>query len=135
MTDDTDQSLLDEHGRFAKGNPSPAGFKQNPQNRNPGGWKKSDTPRFKLEQMMKLTEKELVAINNDEEAPYFERKLAKAINRGDWKTIREMIDQVYGQPSATHQITGKDGKDFMGGLADLIAGAEKVLEDNGESTN
>ena len=32
MKHDTDQSLLDENGKFAKGNTSPAGFKQNPQN-------------------------------------------------------------------------------------------------------
>ena len=31
MTNDTKQSLHDENGRFAKGNPSPAGFRQNPE--------------------------------------------------------------------------------------------------------
>jgi hypothetical protein len=83
MKHDTDQSLLDENGKFAKGNTSPAGFKQNPQNRNPGGWTKSSTPRFKLEQMMKLSEPELKAVADDIDAPYFERKLATAIKNSN----------------------------------------------------
>ncbi len=81
------------------------GFADHPENRNNGAWKKSDTPRFKLEQMMKLSEPELVAIYKDKEAPYFERKLADAINKADWKVIREMTDQVYGQPKQTIDTT------------------------------
>ena len=105
MTNDTEQSLLDENGKFAKGNPSPAGFKQNPQNRHNGSWSKADTPRYKLEQMMKLSEPELKAVADDKTAPYFERKLAGAINKADWKVIREMTDQVYGQPKQTIDTT------------------------------
>lgn len=66
--------------------------------RNPGGWKKEDTARYKLEQMMKLTEEELVGIATNKDAPYFERKLANAIGSGDWKTIEGMMNQVYGSP-------------------------------------
>lgn len=105
MTNDTKQSLHDENGRFAKGNPSPAGFRQNPQNRNNGAWKKEDTPRFKLEQMMKLSEEELKSVANDKAAPFFERKLATAIKNADWKVIKEMTDQVYGQPKQTIDTT------------------------------
>lgn len=72
--------------------------KPNGNPRHNGAWKKEDTPRFKLEQMMKLTEQELVQIYGDKSAPYFERKLARAINQGDWKVIESMINQVYGQP-------------------------------------
>lgn len=81
------------------------GFGDNPQNRNPGSWSKADTPRFKLEQMMKLSEPELKAVADDKTAPYFERKLAGAINKADWKVIREMTDQVYGQPKQTIDTT------------------------------
>lgn len=66
--------------------------------RNNGAWKKEDTARYKLEQMMKLTEDELIKITSDRNAPYFERKLANAIGSGDWKTIEGMMNQVYGQP-------------------------------------
>jgi hypothetical protein len=81
------------------------GFADNPQNRSSGHWKKADTPRFKLERMMKLSEPELKAIADDIDAPYFERKLATAIKKADWKVIREMTDQVYGQPKQTIDTT------------------------------
>lgn len=81
------------------------GFRDHPENRNPGGWSKADTPRFKLEQMMKLSQKELKIVAEDKDAPYFERKLADAIGRADWKVIREMTDQVYGQPKQTVDTT------------------------------
>ena len=66
--------------------------------RHNGAWKKEDTPRYKLEQMMKMSEQELLEIYDNKEAPYFERKLARAINQGDWKVIESMINQVYGLP-------------------------------------
>lgn len=69
--------------------------------RNPSGWKKEDTARYKLEQMMKLSEVELDAVKDNPDAPMFERKLAKAILDGEWKEIESMINQVYGQPKAT----------------------------------
>lgn len=77
------------------------GPKGNP--RNPGGWKKEDTPRYKLEQMMKLTESELQEIANNRDAPYFERKIAIAINKGKWREIESMINQVYGQPKVIQE--------------------------------
>lgn len=72
--------------------------KPNGNPRNNGSWKKDDTPRYKLEQMMKLSEAELMAIATNKELPYFERKVATAINKGDWKVLESMINQVYGQP-------------------------------------
>lgn len=66
--------------------------------RNPSGWKREDTARYKLEQMMKLSEVELTELNLNESAPMFERKIAKAILDGEWKEIESMINQVYGQP-------------------------------------
>lgn len=66
--------------------------------RHNGAWKKEDTARYKLEQMMKLSETELIEVAKDKSAPYFERKLAIAINKGEWKEIESMINQVYGYP-------------------------------------
>ena len=66
--------------------------------RHNGAWKKEDTPRYKLEQMMKLSERQLREISEDVSAPLFERKIARCINKGDWKVVESMINQVYGQP-------------------------------------
>lgn len=66
--------------------------------RNNGAWKKEDTARYKLEQMMKLSEVELDAVKDNPDSPMFERKLAKAILDGEWKEIESMMNQVYGQP-------------------------------------
>lgn len=72
--------------------------------RNPGGWKKSDTPRFKLEQMLKLDKTELESILNDDEAPLFERRLARSLlTENDFKTTEAMINQIYGAPKQVQE--------------------------------
>lgn len=83
------------------------GFGDNPQNRNPGGWKKEDTPRYKLEQMMKLSTAELQEIVDEPLYPAFEQKLAKAIIDGQWREIKEMIQEVYGKPQESVDVTSK----------------------------
>lgn len=77
----------------------------NPQGR--GFWKKEDTPRYKLERMMRLTTAELRAIKDDENAPTFERKLAACILDGDWKVIESMTNQVYGMPKQPVESGGE----------------------------
>ena len=72
--------------------------KPNGNPRHNGAWKKEDTPRYKLEQMMKLSRGELNTIVKDTKAPLFERKLADAIMKSDWKIIEAMTNQVYGMP-------------------------------------
>lgn len=71
--------------------------------RHNGAWKKEDSARFKLEQMLKLSEEELTAIVKDKDAPYFERKLATCINKGDWQVIQGMLNQVYGMPKQINE--------------------------------
>lgn len=95
---DTKQSLkFDENGRFAKGTGVPAGFNVHPENRHNGSWHKEDTPRYWLETMMKMGEDELMAIWNDTKNPLFKRKIARCIREGDWKELKEMIQEVYGK--------------------------------------
>ena len=69
--------------------------------RRKGMWDVTSTPRFKLEQMMKLGEDELRKIAESKDAPLFERKLAIAIRKGEWREIKEMIQEVYGKPKET----------------------------------
>ena len=105
MTDSKQTELTrDEKGRITGGTP-PAGFNVNPQNRHNGSWKKEDTPRFKLEQMMKLSEPDLRKVAEDKDAPLFERKLATAIAKGQWREIKEMIQEVYGKPKENVDVT------------------------------
>jgi len=80
------------------GVPTPPGFEAHPERRHNGAWKKEDTARYKLEQMLKLTADELKKVATDDKAPLFERKLAQCIAKGNWKEIEGMMNQVYGQP-------------------------------------
>lgn len=84
---------------FGKGGvPTPPGFEAHPERRHNGAWKKEDTARYKLEQMLKLSEAELRSLTQDTEAPLFERKLATCIAKGQWREIEGMMNQVYGAP-------------------------------------
>ncbi|MBQ8984311.1 hypothetical protein IJ098_00430 [Candidatus Saccharibacteria bacterium] len=88
-------------GKLKNGNPINVAAQFGQPNGNPrhnGAWKKEDSARFKLEQMLKLSEAELRDIATDKEAPLFERKLANCIATGKWKEIEGMMNQVYGQP-------------------------------------
>lgn len=93
------------NNKFGKG-----GFQERPQDRGRGFWKLEDTPRYKLEQMMKMPMKELLSIALDEDAPLFERKIAKCLADGDWKTVKEMIAEVYGTPKQSMDLTSGGDK-------------------------
>lgn len=82
--------------------------------RHNGAWKKEDAARYKLEQMLKLSEAELSALAGDKDAPYFERKLAGCIRKGDWATLAGMMNQVYGMPKQEVQQTNIELKPILG---------------------
>ena len=72
--------------------------------RHNGAWRKEDTPRYKLEQMLKLSEAELRDVLDDKDAPLFERRLAKSIlTENEFKTSEAMINQVYGAPKQVQE--------------------------------
>lgn len=106
---DTNQTARDENGRFIKGSKPVNGFDKRPEDRSRGNWKKSDTPRGKLEKMMMLTEAEITAIEKDDDAPMFERNIARVMLDASWNTLSSMIDQVYGK--AKESIDIKDISD------------------------
>lgn len=100
--------------------------KPNGNPRNNGAWKKGDTARYKLEQMIKLTANELVLIANDEKAPLFERRIAQSlVKETDWKTTESIINQIYGAPKQVSEISVAQPKP----LIDLT---EKKAIDSGE---
>jgi len=84
-------------GTYAKGTYPATGFHTNPERRHNGSWHKENTPRYWLETMMKMEEDELMAIWNDTKNPLFKRKIARCIKDGDWKELKEMIQEVYGK--------------------------------------
>lgn len=55
---------------------------------------------------MMLTEAEIIAIEKDEDAPMFERSIARVMLDANWNTLSSMIDQVYGK--AKEKIDIKD---------------------------
>lgn len=85
---------INESRQFGKPNGNP---------RHNGAWKKEATARYKLEQMLMLSEEELTTIVKDKDAPYFERKLATCINKGDWTVLQGMMNQVYGMPKQVNE--------------------------------
>lgn len=91
--------------------------------RHSGAWKKEDTPRYKLEQMMKLGEEELRKVAESKDAPLFERKLAIAIRKGEWREIKEMIQEVYGKPKESVDLT--TGGEAMTALVEFVHVAKK----------
>lgn len=69
--------------------------------RHNGCWKKEDTPRYKMEQMLKMKRNDLIEIANDTNAPGFERDIAEAIvAKKGLKEISTLINQVYGTPKS-----------------------------------
>ena len=95
----TDQGRKPGAGRNGNYPPKNRQFGQPEGNpRNPGGWKKEDTARYKLEQMLKMNGEELKKIGADKTRPFFERRLAEAISTGNWGVIKDIMNQVYGMP-------------------------------------
>uniref|UniRef100_UPI003FEED9D5 hypothetical protein n=1 Tax=Alloprevotella sp. TaxID=1872471 RepID=UPI003FEED9D5 len=91
------------------------GFKKPPKNRQfgqPGGnkagrgfFKKENTPRYQLEQLMQMNEEQLQSIFKDKSQPVMKRRMAKFIVSGDWKTYSDQINQVYGKPKENVEHT------------------------------
>jgi len=92
--------------------------------RRKGMWDVTSTPRYKLEQMMKLSEPDLRKIAEDKDAPLFERKLATAINKGQWREIKEMIQEVYGKPQENIDLTS-NGDKLNVALVEFVDGDNK----------
>lgn len=83
----------------ANGVPTPEGFEKHPERRAHGHWKMEATPRYQLEQMIKLTADDVIKIANDPDAPLFSRRLARSLlKENKWNVTEAMINQVYGKP-------------------------------------
>ena len=103
----TTTKQVKKQATLKNGNPINVAAQFGQPNGNPrhnGAWRKEDTPRYKLEQMLKLSESELREVLDDKDAPLFERRLAKSIlTENEFKTSEAMINQVYGQPKQVQE--------------------------------
>ena len=107
------------------GVPTPPGFEAHPERIKRGLWKKEDTARYKLEQMMKMNEDELRVIIGDADAPMFEHQLAKWIIKGDWKVVESQINQVYGAPKQPVETIDRTPKAIEVKILKPVAGKGK----------
>lgn len=133
---DLDGVKRDESGKILPGsklNPSGrGGFQERPGDRSKGGgWKRDETARYKLEQMMLLTEAELMDIVTNPASPVFEQKLAKAIMDGTWTVIKEMMQEVYGRKTDVDMsMKMDDGVPIIRGFV-IPTAPEDFIDDNG----
>ena len=99
------QKTTDQVPRKAPNPTGKGGFADNPENRNPGGWAKKDSLRFKIEQASYLDNDELKAIIDNPQEATLLRKFAEATLEADWKMIREITEMLYGKPKEIVDVT------------------------------
>lgn len=77
--------------------------------RNPSGWKKSDTLRYKWEQMLKLDDDELQAVLDNPKATRVEHMTAEILLDKTMKPAEKMSilatlsNQIYGMPKQVNE--------------------------------
>lgn len=109
---DKSKAPTEQGGDYKVGNKRPPKERQFGQpNGNPrhnGSWHKEDTPRYKIECLMKMSDEELEKVRRDEEKQSFERAYANIIllmrSATDIeeaskaaKALNDMIHEVYGK--------------------------------------
>ena len=108
MAEDSTNTQVKE-GTLKNGNPinrerqfgQPNGNKQGK-----GFWKKESTPRYRLEQMLKMNEVEIKEVMEDPSTPLFDRKVAGCLlNESQFKNLELMINQVYGPPKQKTELS------------------------------
>lgn len=91
---------INEERQFGKPNGNP---------RNPSGWKKEDTLRYKWEQMLKLDAGELQAVLENPKASKVERITAEVLLDSTMKSyeklasLEKLANQVYGMPKQVNE--------------------------------
>lgn len=81
------------------------GFKERPEDRGRGFWKREQTARYKLELIIKMSDAEIQELIDDPSTPRFDKNMAVAVQKGEWREIDSMINQVYGKPKESVDVT------------------------------
>ena len=77
--------------------------------RNPSGWKKEDTLRYKWEQMLKMDDEELTAVLLNPKSSRVEKMTAEVLLSNDMKpyeklsALEKLANQVYGMPKQVNE--------------------------------
>lgn len=104
-----DTKQTDSKGKFLPGNTvaKEAGvdFGSKPEHRHNGAWKKEETARYKLELIIKMSDEEIQALIDEPTTPRFDKNMAEAVQKGQWKELEGMINQVYGKPKESVDVT------------------------------
>lgn len=81
------------------------GFKDRPQDRGRGFWKREETARYKLELIIKMSDTEIQDLIEDPSTPVFDKRMAEAVQDGKWRELDGMINQIYGRPKESIDVT------------------------------
>lgn len=120
-------------GTFALGNKPKNGLDKNPQNRHNGSWHKENTPRYKMETIMDMSDDELEKTRT-EGATSFEKAFANVLYLARTATdvseaeacmriLEKMVNQVYGQmpqvqiTAEADNETNEEANKFIRGFA------------------
>ena len=75
-----------------------------PNGNTPGGgsWKKTETLRYRLQELAKMPEDKLKKIVNDKKKPMIDRRIAKnLLTESNWKVTDGIITRIEGRPKET----------------------------------
>lgn len=94
------------------------------------------TPDLKtrLNEILAMTESELKEIINDPKRPYFDQKVARALNKGDMRTITSITRQVMGETHAGGRPL-KEIVKFKEQFGRKISLAKFIYQDSSQSNN
>ena len=104
--DDRKQSkpLLDENGKFAKGNIPPAGFNANPQNRSNGRWRKEDSISYNYNLFLSMSEEEFAEYKPKTKAQRIAYNRVKDAEES-LNDVKEITDRTEGKAQQTVDVT------------------------------
>ncbi len=114
----------DEKGRITGGTP-PVGFHTNPENRNPGGWRKEVSFSYQYKRFMAMTSKELAEwakTPSDERTVVEDLAYARVVAaKKSLADVKEMTDRTEGKAPQSIDLTSKGEKIIPATVVDLGA--------------
>lgn len=118
-------------GKFAKGYKPPTTFADRPQDRHNGSWHKENTPRYKMETIMAMSDEELDKARTEGKTSFekafanvlYLARTAENVQEAEscMRILDRMVNQVYGQMPQV-QITAEADEKTADGANKFIRG-------------